>query len=102
MTDRSIEPVVVAGAGGLGPIYGGMLALAGHDVVLLAHGKHEEALRSGELELRLPDGERRVSVRVADRAAGKTVILASRLFDTEAVLDRIDGQPELAISLQNG
>jgi 2-dehydropantoate 2-reductase len=102
MSEHSIEPLVVAGAGALGSVYGGMLALAGHDVVLLAHGTHEAALRRGELEIRLPDGVRRVSVRVADRAAGRTVILASRLFDTDAVLDRIDGTPALAISLQNG
>jgi 2-dehydropantoate 2-reductase len=102
MSEHSIEPLVVAGAGALGSVYGGMLALAGRDVVLLAHGKHEAALRRGELELRLPDGVRQLSVRVADRAAGRTVILASRLFDTEAVLDRIDGKPALAISLQNG
>ena len=102
MTDHSIEPLVVAGAGALGSVYGGMLALAGRDVVLLAHGKHEAALRGGELELKLPDGVQRVSVRVADRAEGQTVILASRLFDTEAVLDRVDGEPALAISLQNG
>ncbi len=97
-----IEPVVVAGAGGLGSIYGGMLALAGRDVVLLAHGEHEAALRRGELEIRLPDGVRRVSVRVSERAAGGTVILTSRLFDSDAVLDRVEGKPALAISLQNG
>lgn len=102
VTDRGIGPVVVAGAGALGSIYGGMLALAGHDVVLLAHGEHEAALRRGELEIRLPDGERRISVRVSDRAAGDTVILTSRLFDSEAVLDRVGGEPALAISVQNG
>jgi 2-dehydropantoate 2-reductase len=79
-----------------------MLALAGHEVVLLAHGEHEAALGRGELELRLPDGERRVSVRVSDRAAGGTVILTSRLFDSEAVLDRVEGVPALALSFQNG
>jgi choline dehydrogenase-like flavoprotein len=51
-----VPQIVVAGAGGLGSIYGGMLALAGHDVVLLAHGDHETALDRGELEIRLPDG----------------------------------------------
>ena len=97
-----VPQIVVAGAGGLGSIYGGMLALAGHDVVLLARGDHETALGRGELEIRLPDGTRRVSVRVSGRAAGGTVILTSRLFDSDDVLDRVDGRPALAISLQNG
>jgi 2-dehydropantoate 2-reductase len=99
---REVEPVVIAGAGALGSVYGGVLAAAGVDVVLLAYGRHEEALREGELEVRLPDRTRRVRVRAADGAAGKALILTSRLFDTEAALDRVDGAPVLAISLQNG
>ncbi len=102
MTGDRIEPIVVAGAGALGSVYGGMLAVAGHDVVLLAYGEHETALGRGKLEIRLPDGTCRVSVRVSERAAGGTVILTSRLFDSDAVLDRVEGRPALAISLQNG
>jgi hypothetical protein len=30
------------------------------------------------------------------------VILTSRLFDSDAVLDRVEERPALAISLQNG
>jgi 2-dehydropantoate 2-reductase len=102
VTGNRIEPIVVAGAGALGSIYGGMLAVAGYDVVLLARGGHERALGRGELEIRLPDGTRRASVRVSERAAGRTVILTSRLFDSDAVLDRVEGGPALAISFQNG
>lgn len=97
-----MESVVIAGAGALGSVYGGLLAVAGVEVVMLAHGRHEEALRSGELEVRLPERTHRVRIRVADRAHGDALIVTSRLFDTDPVLDRVDGAPMLAISLQNG
>jgi 2-dehydropantoate 2-reductase len=97
-----LESVVIAGAGALGSVYGGLLAAAGVEVVLLAHGRHDEALRTGELEIRLPDGARRVRVRVAERAQGDALILTSRLFDADDALDRVDEAPILAISLQNG
>ena len=97
-----MESVVIAGAGALGSVYGGLLAVAGVDVVMLAHGRHEDALRTGELEIRIPEETHRVRVRVADRAHGEAVIVTSRFFDTEAALDRVDGAPLLAISLQNG
>jgi 2-dehydropantoate 2-reductase len=97
-----VEPVVIAGAGALGSVYAGLLAAAGVDVTVLARGAHEEALRQAQLELRLPTMNRRVGVRVADRAAANCLILTSRLFDSSAVLDRVDGEPQLAISLQNG
>jgi 2-dehydropantoate 2-reductase len=97
-----VESVVIAGAGALGSVYGGLLAVAGIDVVMLAHGRHDEALRRGELEIRLPERTHRVRVRVADRAHGEALIVTSRLFDTEGVLDRVDGAPLLAISIQNG
>jgi 2-dehydropantoate 2-reductase len=97
-----LESVVIAGAGALGSVYGGLLAAAGVEVVMLAHGRHEEALRRGELEIRLPERTNRIRVRVADRAHGDALIVTSRLFDSEDALDRVDGAPVLAISLQNG
>src|SRR5262245_7838674 len=69
---------------------------------MLAHGRHDDALRRGELEIRLPERTHRVRVRVADRAHGEALILTSRLFDTDDALDRVDRAPMLAISLQNG
>ncbi len=58
MTHSSHSPaaplrVVVLGAGGVGGHFGGELALAGHDVTLLARGDHLAAIRDrGGLELR--------------------------------------------------
>ena len=94
--------VVVAGAGALGSVVGGLLTRAGHDVVLLAHGAHGEALRQGPLELRLPDETAHVEVRTAASTSADVVILTAKRFDANAALARVDGAPELTVSLQNG
>lgn len=94
--------VYVAGAGGLGSIYAGMLAARGVDVTVLAHGDHERVLQRGLLELRLPGGTERVRVESDASAEGAILLLTCRLFDTEEVLDRVQGTPALAVSFQNG
>jgi 2-dehydropantoate 2-reductase len=48
--------IAVLGAGGLGGLYGGLLARAGHAVTFLARGKSLEALRARGLEVRTPEG----------------------------------------------
>jgi 2-dehydropantoate 2-reductase len=94
--------VVVAGAGALGSVVGGLLARSGEDVVLLAHGDHAAALQAGPLVLKLPGETARVDMAVAERAPGDVVVLASKRFDAAAALERVDGTPLLALSLQNG
>jgi 2-dehydropantoate 2-reductase len=47
--------VAVVGAGGIGGLYGGLLARAGHAVAFLARGKHLEAIRRQGLEVRSAD-----------------------------------------------
>jgi 2-dehydropantoate 2-reductase len=44
--------VAVIGAGGIGGLYGGLLARAGHEVSFLARGKHLQAIRARGLEVR--------------------------------------------------
>jgi 2-dehydropantoate 2-reductase len=44
--------VAVIGAGGIGGLYGGLLARAGHEVAFLARGKHLQAMRERGLEIR--------------------------------------------------
>ncbi|MEO8910633.1 MAG: ketopantoate reductase family protein [Gemmatimonadaceae bacterium] len=62
--------IVVLGAGGVGGWYGGSLALAGHDVTLLARDAHLGAIREHGLELRSPDGSvRHAPVRATDDPA---------------------------------
>jgi len=94
--------VVVVGAGALGSVVGGLLARAGEDVVLLAHGKHAAALRSRPLELRLPGTTATVDVDVAEHAEGDVVVLTAKRFDSAAALARVRGTPRVAFSLQNG
>src|SRR3546814_3675096 len=49
--------IAVMGAGGVGGFYGAKLAEAGHDVVLIARGRHLEAIREHGLSIEnLSDG----------------------------------------------
>jgi 2-dehydropantoate 2-reductase len=97
-----VDTILVAGAGGLGSIYAGLLAAAGADVAVLAHGAHDDALRRDRLELRLPTGTTRAGVRAVDSAEAGILLLTCRLFDTDDVLDRVQGRPDVAVSFQNG
>jgi 2-dehydropantoate 2-reductase len=47
--------VAVVGAGGIGGLYGGLLARAGHEVVFLARGEHLRAIQQHGLEIRSAD-----------------------------------------------
>ncbi|MCA1647812.1 MAG: hypothetical protein LC797_20890 [Chloroflexi bacterium] len=44
--------VAVIGAGGIGGLYGGLLARAGHEVAFLARGAHLQAIRANGLAVR--------------------------------------------------
>jgi 2-dehydropantoate 2-reductase len=57
--------IAILGAGGVGGYYGGLLARAGHPVVLLARGAHLAALRDRGLEVRTPEGTFTVAVEAA-------------------------------------
>jgi 2-dehydropantoate 2-reductase len=46
--------VAVVGAGGIGGLYGGLLARAGHDVSFLARGEHLRAIQQRGLASRPP------------------------------------------------
>ncbi len=46
----------VVGAGAVGGVIGGRLFESGHDVVLVARGRHLEAIRSDGLTLASPTG----------------------------------------------
>jgi 2-dehydropantoate 2-reductase len=58
--------IAILGAGGVGGYYGGVLALAGHDVTLFARGAHLDALRERGLEVRTPEGTRVAAVAATD------------------------------------
>ena len=54
--------IAILGAGGVGGYFGGILARAGHRVVLLARGEHLEVVRERGLEVRTPEGSFTVGV----------------------------------------
>lgn len=102
---------VIYGAGAIGGVIGGGLALGGHDVSLIARGAHLEALRASGLTLHTPNGTERVAApAVADPAeldlrSDDVVILAMKTQDTEAALDTLAATAPAGIAVvcaQNG
>jgi 2-dehydropantoate 2-reductase len=101
--------VAVFGAGGVGGYYGGRLALAGHDVRLIARGRHLAALRTRGLRVRSVRGDFEVSLPATDDPAEigpcDVVLYCVKAYDTVAAAGRL--APLLAgdtavVSLQNG
>ena len=99
---------VVLGAGAVGATVGGRLADAGHDVVLLARGRHAEVMARDGLRLAMPD--RVVTVKppiVTDPTdlrydAGDVLLLTTKTQDSIAVLDALPSRDAPVICLQNG
>jgi len=99
---------VILGAGAVGATIGGRLADAGHDVVLLARGRHAEVIASHGLRLAMPD--RVITARlpvVTDPAAltyddGDALVLATKTQDTVSVLDALPRRDAAIFCVQNG
>jgi 2-dehydropantoate 2-reductase len=69
MLAREVEGVMrvaVVGAGGLGGMFGGLHARAGHDVVFVARGANLKALNTDGLTVRLHDEEFHCTVRATE------------------------------------
>src|SRR5690349_7727823 len=102
--------IAIIGSGGVGGFFGAKLAKGGADVTFLARGAHLEALRTSGIAIESGAGIERVSpVRATDEPdeleASDFVLLAVKLWDTGAILDRIKGAvgPNTTIvSFQNG
>lgn len=101
--------VGIVGAGAVGSVVGGLLARAGHDVVLLGRAPHVDAVRDHGLVLRSPDGATTVAVAAtADprSLAGRDVLVV--LCKAHATRGAIASTAHalvpdgLAVSLQNG
>ena len=101
--------IAVMGAGAVGCYYGGMLARAGHDVVLIGRPQHVEAVeRQGlRLETQTFDEHIRVSASTEGSAVegAQLVLFCVKSTDTESGAAAI--KPHLAtdawvLSLQNG
>src|SRR5579859_4721195 len=103
--------VAVVGAGGVGSVFGGRLAAAGHDVWLV-HRRREvvEALRRDGLQLEGLDGHReRIVVHATDSTVEvgdvDLVLILTKATDTRAAAESarcLLGVSTLAVTLQNG
>jgi 2-dehydropantoate 2-reductase len=101
--------IAVMGAGAVGCYYGGMLARAGHDVVLIGRPQHVEAIeRQGlRLETQTFDELVRVSATTDGSAVlgAQLVLFCVKSTDTESAAAAIEphlAPDTLVLSLQNG
>ena len=101
--------VAVMGAGALGCYYGGMLARAGHDVVLIGRQQHVEAIARHGLRLETQTFDEHVRLSASTEASAvqgaPLVLFCVKSTDTESGAAAI--RPHLApdalvMSLQNG
>lgn len=97
------------GAGAVGCYYGGMLARAGHDVVLVARPQHVQAVEQGGLRMETRTFDERVELRAgttaASAAGAQLVLFCVKSMDTESAGAEL--RPHLApgamvLCLQNG
>jgi 2-dehydropantoate 2-reductase len=98
--------VVVVGPGAVGSFLGGMLAAAGHDVVLLGR-RLPDGVDTSRLVIEEPTGPRVVPVRrIADPEACREpglVLLAVKMFDLPAALETASRWPAVPLlTVQNG
>jgi 2-dehydropantoate 2-reductase len=102
--------VAVVGAGGVGSVFGGQLAAAGHEVWLV-HRRAEivDALRRDGLHLETPDGQQHVSVQATSNTAEiglvDLVLILTKSTDTSAAAEAaraLMGPATVALTLQNG
>ncbi|OHC65321.1 MAG: 2-dehydropantoate 2-reductase [Rhodocyclales bacterium GWA2_65_19] len=101
--------IAVMGAGAVGCYYGGMLARAGHDVVLIGRPQHVEAVRRDGLFMETQTFQAHVPMRASTDASGvrgaQLVLCCVKSTDTESAADEMAPYLEpgaVLLSLQNG
>jgi 2-dehydropantoate 2-reductase len=107
----AVEPVLVAGAGALGSVVGGLLAVRGWPVTLLGRTEHLDAVRRHGLRIEGLFGDHHVrglecaGDASALRGCFSTVFLTVKAWDTDAMVRAVasrvapDGH---VLSMQNG
>jgi 2-dehydropantoate 2-reductase len=101
---------VVYGAGAIGGVVGARLAQGGHDVALIARGRHREAIASAGLRLDTPDGSAVLHLPVAQHPGevdwhdDDVVLLSVKSQDTTRALDDLEAAAGAVpiVCLQNG
>jgi 2-dehydropantoate 2-reductase len=102
--------IAVMGAGGTGGYFGGLLARAHEDVILITRGPHLQALRHVGLTIKSPlAGDFHIAVRATaePREVGPVdlVLVCVKTYDTEAAAELMRplvGTETLVLSVQNG
>src|ERR1700676_2252714 len=101
--------IAVMGAGAVGCYYGGMLARAGHDVVLIGRPQHVEAVERQGLKLETQTFDERIRVSACTEGSAvqgaQLVLFCVKSTDTESGAAAIKAHlaPDaLVLSLQNG
>src|ERR1051325_5122440 len=109
MTNESLSPVAVVGAGALGCLFGGMLARSGAKVTLIGRASHVAAIRQDGLRFESRGEQSKIPVAatedISDVRSARLVLLCVKSSDTDdaarAMAAHLD--PEAAVlSLQNG
>lgn len=107
--DTKLKPIAVLGAGAVGCYYGGMLARAGHPVVLIGRALHVQAIQSQGLRLQTHSFDEQVTLATSPEAralrGAKLVLVCVKSTDTlqAAAQLRTHADPDaLVLSLQNG
>jgi len=97
------------GAGGVGAYFGGLLALSGHEVSLIARGEHLEALQKNGLTVKSVHGDFQLKLpAVADpKEIGEVdvVIFATKALDNKTAAKQIlpiIAKDTVVVNLQNG
>jgi 2-dehydropantoate 2-reductase len=101
--------IAIVAPGGVGGYFGGLLAMAGEDVVAVARGAHLEAIKVGGLRIEGSRGNHVARIQASDSAGAlgtvDVVLFAVKLFQAEAAARAaapLFGPQTLAISLLNG
>jgi 2-dehydropantoate 2-reductase len=107
--------ILVLGAGAIGSVFGGFLALAGHHIVLIGRQSHMNAIKKNGLFIEGIWGEHTVSslrgyeslvaLQGSERLEFDLILLTVKSYDTEKMLNeltRIYPGTSPVISLQNG
>lgn len=101
--------VAVVGAGAVGCYYGGMLARAGHDVVLIGRPAHVDAIRAAGLHFEGLKFDEHIALRAStepDAVRGaRLVLFCVKSTDTELAAEQIAPWLEpgsIVVNLQNG
>lgn len=101
--------IAVIGAGAVGCFFGGMLARAGQDVVLIGRPRHVDAIRTRGLRFESKPFDEHVRIAASASAAAVAdadlVLVCVKSVDTAQVADELRGhlkREALIVSLQNG